>query len=96
VRETAPDAWIADGMVAIDAVNSLIPGFEEVANAEDDAYQTLVVFIMQLLERLPREAEKFTAGQFELEIIDIHRQRIAKVGVRRKADVEVLKAPNVV
>lgn len=85
VRETAPDAWIADGMAEIDAVNAAIPGFEAVANAEDDAFQTLAGFIMQHLERLPREGEKFTTGGYEIEIIDMDRQRIDKVGVRRVA-----------
>ena len=83
VRETAPDAWIADGMTEIDQINDAIHGFEVIANAEDDAFQTLAGFIMQHLERLPREGEKFTVGGFEIEIIDMDRQRIDKVGVRR-------------
>lgn len=83
VRETAPDTWIADGMAEIDTVNAVIHGFEAVANAEDDAFQTLAGFIMQHLERLPREGEKFTVGGFVIEIIDMDRQRIDKVGVRR-------------
>lgn len=83
VRETAPDAWIADGMTEIDHINDAIHGFEVIANAEDDAFQTLAGFIMQHLERLPREGEKFTVGGFEIEIIDMDRQRIDKVGVRR-------------
>jgi putative hemolysin len=85
VRETAPDAWIADGMTEIDQINDAIHGFEVIANAEDDAFQTLAGFIMQHLERLPREGEKFTVGGFEIEIIDMDRQRIDKVGVRRVA-----------
>lgn len=83
VRETAPDAWIADGMTEIDQINEAIHGFEVIANAEDDAFQTLAGFIMQHLERLPREGEKFTVGGFEIEIIDMDRQRIDKVGVQR-------------
>ncbi len=83
VRETAPEHWIADGMTEIDAVTSAIPGFESVSNAEEDSFQTLAGFIMQYLERLPREGETFTAGGFEIEIIDMDRQRIDKVGVRR-------------
>lgn len=83
VRENGPDAWLADGMTEIDAVNDAIHGFEVIANAEDDAFQTLAGFIMQHLERLPREGEKFTVGGFEIEIIDMDRQRIDKVGVRR-------------
>ncbi|MCB1211659.1 MAG: hypothetical protein KDK97_20210, partial [Verrucomicrobiales bacterium] len=70
-------------MTEIDVVITVIPGFEVVANAENDAFQTLAGFIMQHLERLPREGEKFTVGDFEIEIIDMDRQRIDKVSVRK-------------
>lgn len=83
IRETAPQAWIVDGMAEIDAVNHAIPDFETVSSAEEDSFQTLAGFIMQHLERLPREGETFTVGQFQIEIIDMDRQRIDKVGVRR-------------
>ena len=83
VRENGPQSWLADGMTEIDVVITVIPGFEVVANAENDAFQTLAGFIMQHLERLPREGEKFTVGDFEIEIIDMDRQRIDKVSVRR-------------
>lgn len=88
VREMAPDAWLADGMTEIDVVNAVIPGFEAVANAEDDAFQTLAGFIMQHLERLPREGETFTVSGFEIEIIDMDRQRIDKVSVKKLVAVE--------
>ena len=83
IRETAPKSWIADGMAEIDTVNHAIPDFESVSSAEEDSFQTLAGFIMQHLERLPREGEKFTVGEFEIDIIDMDRQRIDKVGVRR-------------
>jgi putative hemolysin len=83
IRESGPDAWMADGMTEIDAVNEAIPGFEVVSEAEADSFQTLAGFIMQHLERLPREAEKFSVGGFEIEVIDMDRQRIDKVCVRR-------------
>jgi putative hemolysin len=82
VRENGPQSWLADGMAEIDTVNATVPGFEAVTNAEADAFQTLAGFIMQHLERLPHEGEKFTVGGFEIEIIDMDRQRIDKVGVR--------------
>jgi len=83
IRENGPQSWLADGMTEIDAVNAAITGFEAVANAEDDAFQTLAGFIMQHLERLPREGETFSVGGFEIEIIDMDRQRIDKVSLRR-------------
>jgi putative hemolysin len=83
VRLSGPDTWMIDGMTEIDTVNAAIPGFEAVANAEDDSFQTLAGFIMQHLERLPREGEKFTVGEFEIDVIDMDRQRIDKVSVQR-------------
>ena len=91
IRENGPQSWLAGGMTEIDAVNAVIPGFEAVTNAEDDAFQTLAGFIMQHLERLPREGEKFTVRGFEIEIIDIYRQRIDKVSVK-KVDMGVASA----
>lgn len=93
VRENGPQSWLADGMTEIDQINDAIPGFEAVANAEDDAFQTLAGFIMQHLERLPREGEKFTVGGFEIEIIDMDRQRIDKVSVKKIAADKVLVTP---
>lgn len=89
VRETAPQTWMADGMTEIDQVNEVIPGFEGVSEAEDDSFQTLAGFIMQHLERLPREGEKFTVGGFEIEIIDMDRQRIDKVSIRQLPSPQV-------
>jgi putative hemolysin len=85
IRETALQAWLVDGMTEIDTVNHAIPDFELVSSAEEDSFQTLAGFIMQHLERLPREGEKFTVGGFEIEIIDMDRQRIDKVSLRRIA-----------
>jgi putative hemolysin len=90
VRETGPDAWLVDGMTEIDAVNAAIPGFEAVSDAEEDSFQTLAGFVMQHLERLPREGEKFSVGGFELEIIDTDRQRIDKVAVRREKPLQAV------
>ena len=94
VRETSPGMWMADGMTEIDAINAAITGFEAVANAEDDAFQTLAGFIMQHLERLPREGEKFTVGGFEIEIIDMDRQRIDKVSLRRLPSDSSIATPS--
>jgi putative hemolysin len=84
IREHSPGSWLVDGMTEIDAVNAVIPGFETVSDAEADSFQTLAGFVMQHLERLPREGEKFSVGGYELEIIDIDRQRIDKIAIRRE------------
>ena len=75
-------------MAEIDVVNAAIPGFEAVVSAQQESFQTLAGFIMHHLERLPREAECFTVGDFDIDIIDMDRQRIDKVCIRQRERVE--------
>jgi putative hemolysin len=83
LRQTAPDSWMVDGMMEIDPVTEAIPGLEELVYAEEESFQTLAGLIVHHLERLPREGESFTMGQFHFEIVDMDLQRIDKVLIRR-------------
>jgi putative hemolysin len=83
IRQTAPDTWIVDGMMEIDPVMAVIPGLEAVVDAEEESFQTLAGLIVQHLERLPREGESFMMGEFQIEVVDMDRQRIDKVSIRR-------------
>ncbi|HQW29956.1 MAG: HlyC/CorC family transporter [Verrucomicrobiales bacterium] len=83
VRETSPGSWLADGLAEIELVEESIPGFAELTEAEKEPFQTLAGYIVHLLDRLPAEGEIFTAGDFDLEIIDMDHQRIDKVAIRR-------------
>ena len=75
-------------------MNHANPDFESVSSAEEDSFQTLAGFIMQHLERLPREGEKFTVGEFEIDIIDMDRQRLDKVAVRRLPPAAATTSPD--
>lgn len=90
IRQTAPDLWMVDGMMEIDAVTAAIPGLDVVVHAEKECFQTLAGLIVQHLERLPREGESFTLGEFQMEVIDMDRQRIDKVSIRRTAPPEAV------
>ncbi|MCB1202839.1 MAG: HlyC/CorC family transporter [Verrucomicrobiae bacterium] len=83
LRETAENTWLADGLVEIDMVEEAIPGFSVLTEAEKEPFQTLAGYIVHRLDRLPTEGEAFAAGEFEFEIVDMDRQRIDKVGIRR-------------
>ncbi len=83
IRQTDADKWLADGMMEIDQVTAAIPGLESFVQAEPDSFQTLAGFIVHHLDRLPREGEVFAIGEFELEVVDMDRQRIDKVGIHR-------------
>ena len=84
IRSTGLDAWLADGMMEIDDVVEAIPGLETVVNAEKESFQTLGGFLVHHLKRLPKEGESFTVGAFVFEVVDMDRQRIDKVGIKRQ------------
>ena len=86
MRETAENAWLVDGLIEIDVVEEAIPGFSELTEAEKEPFQTLAGYIVHRLDRLPDEGESFSAGEFEFEIVDMDRQRIDKVAIRRRIE----------
>lgn len=88
IRGTAETAWLADGLVEIDEVEEAIPGFSVLIEEEKEPFQTLAGYIVHRLDRLPSEGESFSAGEFEFEIVDMDRQRIDKVAIRRNLPVE--------
>jgi len=76
---------LADGLVEIDAVEEAIAGFAALTEEEKEPFQTLAGYIVHRLDRLPTEGETFSAGEFDFEIVDMDRQRIDKVAIRRIA-----------
>jgi putative hemolysin len=93
LSELGEDAWMADGLVEIDEVEEAIPGFGVLTEAEKEPFQTLAGYILHRLDRLPTEGESFAAGEFEFEIIDMDRQRIDKVRIRRVGPAEASEGP---
>ncbi len=83
IRKSAPGQWLVDGLLEIDSVEEAIPGFAELTEVEKEPFQTLAGYIVHRLDRLPGEGESFTVGDFVIEIVDMDRQRIDKVGIRR-------------
>ena len=83
IRVIEENSWLADGLLEIDTVEEEIPGFSVLTEAEKEPFQTLAGYIVHRLDRLPIEGEAFAAGEFEFEIIDMDRQRIDKVAIRR-------------
>jgi len=86
LRQTAEHTWLVDGLMEIDAVCESIAGLEDVVELQDDNFQTLAGYIVNRLERLPREGESFIAGAFTFEIVDMDRQRIDKVAITRNPE----------
>jgi putative hemolysin len=83
LRASGPDAWIVDGLMEIDDVIHHLPELEEVVEREHEPFQTLAGYIVHRLDRLPIEGETFRSGGFEFEVLDMDRQRIDKVLIRK-------------
>ena len=100
IRPTGEDAWLVDGLAEVDMVEEAIPGFSVLTEAEKEPFQTLAGYIVHRLDRLPNEGETFAVGEFAFDIIDMDRQRIDKVAIRRvpvegeEKDEEGLAAPS--
>lgn len=85
IRPSGKDGWLVDGMMEIDDVIKQIPDLEVIVEREHEPFQTLAGYIVNRLDRLPLEGESFRAGSFEFEVVDMDRQRIDKVIIRRMA-----------
>lgn len=94
LRALSPDTWLVDGMMEIDQVTAAIPGFENIVQAEPESFQTLAGFLVHHLDRLPREGETFTIGEFEIDVVDMDRQRIDKVSIRHLSPAPESEAPS--
>lgn len=88
IRQPTPDSWLADGLMEIDEVISVIPGLESLVDASKETFQTLAGFIVHHLERLPNEGESFETGGYRFEVTDMDAQRIDKVTIYKLPDPE--------
>jgi len=80
-------SWLVDGAVAVQRLNE-VAGLETAVSADDAAgYNTLGGFVMMKLRRMPRPGDKFEAGGYRFEVMDMDRNRVDKLLVSRvKAD----------
>ena len=83
LRDCGDGVWMVDGLLEIDHVLEWLPELEPVVKAEAEPFQTLAGFIVHALDRLPVEGDTFQAGGLEFQIVDMDRQRIDKVMIRR-------------
>ncbi len=75
---SGPDEFVADGRLAVeDAEDALGVRFEE------DDYDSLGGFVQKHLGRLPQEGDAFAAEGVEIRVIEVERNRVRKMRVRR-------------
>lgn len=89
--EEEPDAiqredgsWLLDGMLTVEKFKQLM-SVNELPESEDGNYHTIGGFVMEHLGRVPRSADHFEWGGLHFEVVDMDRNRVDKILVRRLA-----------
>ncbi len=82
--ERADGSWLVDAMIRTDEFERQFPGFLPDPDDERE-YSTLGGFILQTLGHIPITGECFMAGAFQVEIVDLDRNRIDKVIISKVA-----------
>ena len=80
-------SWLLDGMLAIPELKDIL-GLRSVVEEERGRYHTLAGMLMQLLGRVPSEADHVEWEKWRFEIMDMDGQRIDKVLASALAVVE--------
>jgi putative hemolysin len=83
IRESAENEWMADGLIEIDEVTDLLPELRAAVKREEEPFQTLAGYLVHALDRLPVEGDKFEAAGLQFEVVDMDRQRVDKVRIKR-------------
>jgi putative hemolysin len=74
-----PDgSWLLDGLLAIDEMKDKLK-IRSVPDEELGNFHTVGGFILASLGRIPRKSERFTAGNWDFEVVDVDRNRVDQV-----------------
>lgn len=74
-----PDgSWLLDGLLAIDEMKDKLE-IRSVPHEELGNFHTVGGFVLASLGRIPRKSERFTAGEWDFEVVDVDRNRVDQV-----------------
>ena len=81
-RKREDGTWLIDAMLEIDEMKTVL-GIAELPAEDEGEYQTLGGFVLQQLGHIPEEGEMLKWGNYQFEILDMDRQRIDKILVKK-------------
>ena len=82
-RQQEEGTWVADALMDIEDVVSVIGIEIPAAELEESEFRTLAGFVLHHLGRVPVEGDHFTYQDHRFEVIDMDRHRIDKVMIKR-------------
>ncbi|MDX2110011.1 MAG: hemolysin family protein [Verrucomicrobiota bacterium] len=76
-------SWMVDAQMDIDAFKTALSIERELPGEEEKEFQTVAGFLLQELGCIPQEGDTVTWMDYHFEIVDMDRQRIDKVQVKK-------------
>lgn len=83
VREDG--SWLIDGSVSIERLKDVLSTNEELPGEEENAFNTLGGFVMNVLGHIPKAADHFEVAGYRFEVMDMDKNRVDKVLVALKS-----------
>jgi putative hemolysin len=77
------NSWLIDGGVTIERMKAVLDIGEELPGEEEKSFNTLGGFAMRMLDRIPLETDVFEVAGFRFEVIDMDKNRVDKLLVKR-------------
>jgi putative hemolysin len=77
------NSWLVDGGVTVERMKAVLDIVEELPGEEEKSFNTLGGFAMHMLDRIPLETDAFEAAGFRFEVVDMDKNRVDKVLVKR-------------
>jgi putative hemolysin len=78
-----PDgSWLVDGALPLDELHARL-GMPQARAHGDTVFETVAGLVLNAVGRVPRRGERVTVGPLSIEVIEMDRNRIDKVLVRR-------------
>lgn len=94
IKPAGNNAWTVDAMMEMNEVIQYFPELKAAVELENKAFQTLAGYLVHLADRLPEVGETFRTEFFEFQVLEMDRQRLEKVLVRKlKPEPAVLIDP---
>jgi putative hemolysin len=78
-------SWLLDGLLPMDEMQEKL-GFTLLTDETQGRYHTVGGFVVTSMGRIPKRAEKFRAGEWEFEVVNMDRNRVDEVLASRRTE----------
>ena len=76
-------SWLLDGLLPMDEMREKL-GIADFTDESHGRYHTVGGFVVTSIGRIPKRAEKFIAGEWEFEVVNMDRNRVDEVLASRR------------